>query len=246
VCSKPRNLGTARQHQWASEWLDSAAGVPSTILSHERRLGRLFIYIHETTGEPAASAVDFRRLLDIRVNGIFVGKGPIDTKFLSEFLVWHVQGIEDPDARARKRNDMIYTLRLFFRWCAQRRRLPQDPSRYLEVASVRRKINHRKCLNPEESAALLAAAAQSGRHAPRNVAMMATLLLSGLRPGELCALVPTRLDFESGWILANGKTGEGAAVMPPALAKVLRRYLASQYFRRRSKGSVTGGCKMSQ
>lgn len=120
-------------------------------------------------------------------------------------------------------------LGVFFRWCVQAGFLHADPTAGFERPKAPRRIPAR--LTTREAQRLL----DTVRSYPyptrlqslRNYALIATLLYTGLRKGELLRLQLPDLDLEGLTIFVRQGKGSQDRVVPmnPALAGILRAYL---------------------
>ena len=229
----------ARQNEAAQCWLDSlsASGrAHSTVRHHQRLLSMLFEYLTVEGGLTPAE-VEFRAVVPIYGQGVLLGKGPVNPLFVERFLSWACREADDRERAAKMRNDLLETLHLFFRSLVAGEKLGADPTPKVPRARTRVRVNHRKYLTPVESAELLDAAGNSGKHAPRNLTIVLLLLRAGLRPSEACGLTAAGIDLAQGLLLVTGKTGSRSVPLVPTAQQVLERYLGSAYFRSRRLAS---------
>jgi integrase/recombinase XerD len=122
----------------------------------------------------------------------------------------------------RSRTRMLVAVRRFVRFLLATGRLSRDPSD--GVLAPRRARTLPKVLRPDESEALLAAAAGDDPLALRDRAMLEVLYGGGLRVSELVGLPRSGLDARAGLLRVFGK-GRRERIVPlgePALAAVAR------------------------
>ena len=123
---------------------------------------------------------------------------------------------------ARSRARMLVATRRFLRFLLATGQLVTDPSEGILGPRLGRTLP--KLLRPEESAALLAAAAGDEPLALRDRAMLEVLYGGGLRVSELVQLPRSALDARAGVLRVYGK-GRRERIVPlgePALAAVAR------------------------
>ena len=123
---------------------------------------------------------------------------------------------------ARSRARMLVATRRFLRFLLATGRIEKDPSEGVLSPRLGRALP--KLLRPEESAALLAAAAGEDPLALRDRAMLEVLYGGGLRVSELVQLPRSALDARAGVLRVYGK-GRRERIVPlgePALAAVAR------------------------
>jgi integrase/recombinase XerD len=148
--------------------------------------------------------------------------GALERPHLTGFL----EALAAEGLATRSRARMLVAVRRFVRFLLATGRLSRDPSE--GVLAPRRARSLPKVLRPDESAALLAAAAGDDPLALRDRAMLEVLYGGGLRVSELVGLPRSALDARAGLLRVFGK-GRRERVVPlgePALDAVAR-YLES-------------------
>ena len=109
---------------------------------------------------------------------------------------------------------LVSTLRVFFRWCAGRGYMDEGVVRDFKVVSKGRKIP--RVLSRSEIAHLL-----SSIDDPRDYAIIALLLDTGIRIGELASLTPERVTLDS--VTVSGKTGDRVIPISPQVYEIVMR-----------------------
>jgi len=158
----------------------------------------------------------------------------------------------------RCRNTYLGALRAFVRWCVRSGRMPSDPLEALRPANEQKDVRRRRrALTPDEAARLLGAARR--RPLERRKSLVAlngqrlddedrrrigleraliykTMLLLGLRRGEVAGLKWADLDLEEGLLTVRASTAKSGreAVLP--LPADLRADLAAWKRRNGSTG----------
>ena len=144
----------------------------------------------------------------------------LERRHLTGFLESLAAGGLAPRSRAR----MLVATRRFVRFLLATGRIARDPSEGVLSPRLPRALP--KLLRPEESAALIAAAAGDDPLALRDRAMLEVLYGGGLRVSELVGLPRTAVDARAGLLRVFGK-GRRERIVPigePAL-DALARYL---------------------
>jgi integrase/recombinase XerD len=144
--------------------------------------------------------------------------GALERRHLTGFL----EALAADGLAPRSRTRMLVAARRFVRFLLATGRLARDPSE--GVLAPRRARTLPKVLRPDESAALLAAAAGDDPLALRDRAMLEVLYGGGLRVSELVGLPRSGLDARAGLLRVFGK-GRRERIVPlgePALDAVAR------------------------
>ena len=137
-------------------------------------------------------------------------------------VVGFLESLAAEGLAARSRARMLVATRRFLRFLLATGQIKQDPSEGALSPRLGRALP--KLLRPEESAALLAAAAGEEPLALRDRAMLEVLYGGGLRVTELVELPRSALDARAGVLRVFGK-GRRERIVPlgePALAAVAR------------------------
>ena len=123
----------------------------------------------------------------------------VDEAVLHEFLAsLHDLGL-GPASQAR----MVAALRSFFHYLKAEGVIPTDPTVLLETPKFGRTLPD--VLTVDEIDAMTAALPPEKEETPRNHAIIEMLYGSGLRVSELCDLRISRLDFDEGLVIIEGK-----------------------------------------
>lgn len=128
-------------------------------------------------------------------------------------------------------NNYYGTIARFFQWATRMKLVLESP--VPEDSAPQRKFMAKDIPTRDEILRLLDAAniprSIKGKLPKRNYAIVATLILTGLRSDELRELCPADLDFETNTLtVRNGKgSKERQAPFPPKAQEVVRNYLAS-------------------
>lgn len=163
------------------------------------------------------------------------GLSPRTVEFYEFFLVRLEEAFEDPlavdlcDLRrfvcsfsawsASSRRGLVRTLKLFYSYHGRR-----DVADGLVMPRKEHKLPD--VLRPHELQALL----ESVRDRPRDWAVVLVLLDTGLRVGELCALVVGDVDLVNGWVLVRSGKGRRDRLVPigASASAALRAYLGDR------------------
>lgn len=117
---------------------------------------------------------------------------------------------------------MVCSVRAFLAWCVEDELLDANPARRLRVMKDRPAP---KPFTDEELAALWRVVARlPGARGARYRALVAFLVDTGARAGEVCALRPENIDWTSRMALVRGKTGEHMVAFGPRATALLRRW----------------------
>ena len=96
-------------------------------------------------------------------------------------------------------------IKTFFGWLTRNGHLDSNPCRDMRMPKVEKYVI--QAFTAEDVRRMLKAA-QQRRHAARDYALVLLLYDTAIRAGELTGLKLEDIDFEGGWLRANGK-GEG-------------------------------------
>lgn len=209
---------------------------PYTIMNHQRRINRLFQFLEQGTSVEA-SELSLRAVIPIRsaTSDQILGYGPVDPLAIEEFLTGCTEQITDLGKRGRTRNLYLQSLQLFFQHEVALEKLAYDPTRPLRRSRIpRTNAGQRKYLTRCEYLLMEEAAKDSGPDSERNSAVIRTMRYSGVRPGELRSLTPSRVEFMLSQLHVNGKRGERIAPLTDALAGDLEQFMSTDYFKDRN------------
>ena len=151
---------------------------------------------------------------------------------VSRFLcVLHDMGIA-PRSQARA----VAGVRSFFNFLRMEGYRPDDPTQLIESPHLGRSLPD--VLSVEEINAMIAALPPDKPETPRNHAIIEMLYGSGLRVSEVVDLRLSRIDFEEGYVIVEGKGSKQrlVPVSPVALS------LIEEYLPIRNAGPVKPGC----
>ena len=150
---------------------------------------------------------------------------------LHEFLSnLHELGI-GPSSQAR----IIAGLRSFFRFLLLEKAIEKDPAELLESPKLGRHLP--EVLSLEEIDAMIAAIPHEKNESLRNEAIVEMLYGSGLRVSELIDLRISRINFEEGFMLVEGKGSKERLV--PVSDRALS--LASEWMKQRNSLKIKPG-----
>lgn len=141
---------------------------------------------------------------------------------LAALTVFTVNKALDRDVKQNTRANYERSLRAFTNWLLGVELLSRDPfkgkPRAKQVYEPKRVLTH------EEIQALFKAA-RAGRSPLRGVALLALFLDTGLRASEVARLKLADVDWQTGFIHVDGKTGFSRVACGPKSLKALRRYV---------------------
>lgn len=198
--------------------MDWATAVELYLLEHEAngRSGRTVDWHKHTLDKFAAWAMD---------QGL---KGPdaLTPAHLTRWLAWLRTR---PSARGGTLKEgavwsYACSVRAFLAWAVDQDLLVQNPARKVKVKQAKPLP---KPFTDQELAALWRAVARlAGTKGARYRAMLAFLIDTGVRAGELCSLDPQDLVWDQRLAMVTGKTGPRPVAFGPRTALLLRRYAA--------------------
>ena len=123
-------------------------------------------------------------------------------------------------------------LKTFFDWLVRAGYLATNPVTAIERPKLPQQLP--RCLSQDEAKRILYAARHASWNSElqrtRSEAIVATLLMTGLRRAELLRLRQVDLDFSSGVLSVRGGKGRKDRTVPlhPRLVPILRRYLTEK------------------
>lgn len=123
-------------------------------------------------------------------------------------------------------------LKTFFEWCVRAGYLKANPVEPIEKPRLPQRLP--RCLSQDEAKRILYAASHvawgTELQRIRNEAIVAALLMTGLRRAELLTLRIGDVDFTAGVLTVRGGKGRKDRSVPlhPKLVPILRRYLAEK------------------
>ena len=118
-------------------------------------------------------------------------------------------------------------LRIFFRFLAIKKILPQDPAENLPTPRIERYLP--ETLNKEQVQRLIESVRETDPLGQRDRAMLELLYASGLRVSELCNTRLENLNLEEGFIRVTGKGNKTRLVPVGSKAReAIERYVGSE------------------
>lgn len=132
--------------------------------------------------------------------------------------------IHDMGISARSQARMIAGIRSFFRFMKMEGEIESDPSELVESPKIGRTLPD--VLSVEEIDAMILAIPPGKPESLRNHAIIETLYGSGLRVSELVDLRLSRVSFDDGYMLVEGK-GDKQRLVPlsPVASDLIKEYL---------------------
>lgn len=115
-------------------------------------------------------------------------------------------------------------IRSFFKYLRLEGIIEKDPTELIESPRLGKKLPD--VLSVEEIDAMIAALPADKAETPRNHAIIETLYGSGLRVSELTELRISRISFEDGYMLVEGKGGKERIVpLSPVASDLIKEYM---------------------
>ncbi len=132
--------------------------------------------------------------------------------------------IHDMGISARSQARMIAGIRSFFRFMKMEGEIESDPSELVESPKIGRTLPD--VLSVEEIDAMILAIPPDKPESLRNHAIIETLYGSGLRVSELVDLRLSRVSFDDGYMIVEGK-GDKQRLVPlsPVASDLIKEYL---------------------
>mgnify|MGYP005871424355 CR=1 FL=1 len=132
--------------------------------------------------------------------------------------------IHDMGISARSQARMIAGIRSFFRFMKMEGEIQSDPSELVESPKIGRTLPD--VLSVEEIDAMILAIPPDKPESLRNHAIIETLYGSGLRVSELVDLRLSRVSFDDGYMIVEGK-GDKQRLVPlsPVASDLIKEYL---------------------
>lgn len=174
---------------------------PHTLRAYDRDLQRLFDFLSEDGAPlPAAGAIPSARLR------------------------LHLARLAQDGLAGTSLARHLSTLRSFFGWLEEEKRIPANPAAALRGPRRRRTLP--RYLEEDEVEALLAAPGSDEPSAHRDRAILEVLYSTGCRASELVGLDEADLDLRRGLVLLRGKgKRERIAMLGSPACEALRSYL---------------------
>jgi integrase/recombinase XerD len=142
----------------------------------------------------------------------------------------------DHNASAGYWNLHFRHMKAFYRFCVRQGFCEKSP---LEAAGISlKKVTHKMTVLSNESIQKLIERFQNspGSCRKRNLAIVAFLLETGVRPGELCSITLQDINWDTGEVTVRGKTGERVVNITGKTKTILKDYFrgervyGSQYY----------------
>lgn len=168
-----------------------------------------------------AYLTDVDRLEDfLRIRGVDFDQ--VDIEILSEFLA----SLADVGIAPRSIARIVSGIKSLFRYLRLEREIDANPALLLETPHIGRHLP--SVLTVEEIDSMIAAIDHAGPTALRNHAIIETLYGCGLRVSELCSLCLSRIDFNQGMALIEGKGNKERVVpMSESSLELISTYVAT-------------------
>lgn len=145
--------------------------------------------------------------------------------------------LDDMGIGRRSQARMMAGIRSFSRYLLLEGYISADPMAVIE--SPRVGVHLPEVLDVSEIDAMIQAIDPASTYALRNRAIIETLYGSGLRVSELCSLLISRLNFEDGYTIVDGKGSKQRMVpLSPVSVTLIREYLEQ-----RSAGRIRPGAE---
>lgn len=145
----------------------------------------------------------------------------VESVTLAQLRVWS-DSLIARGLSVRSRMGAVASVRSFFKWCLRERLIDTDPSERLEKPQKPRQLP--QALDTSDVLALLNACAATSRPV-RDLAIVALLVESGIRAGELSTLTLDRVHVDGRYIRVTGKTGDRFCFFEASTQVALRRWL---------------------
>lgn len=136
------------------------------------------------------------------------------------------------------------SLRAFCAWLVGVELLAKDPFKGRKRA--KQVFEPKRVLTPHEISLLFQAAKADKRWRYRNPALLAVFLDSGLRASEVARLSLGDVDWETGVLKVEGKTGPGTVAIGRQTLRLLKRYVSHERKARCTSLFVHAGKPLSQ
>lgn len=132
--------------------------------------------------------------------------------------------LHDMGISARSQARMIAGIRSFYKFLRSEGYIREDPTELIESPRIGRHLPD--VLSVEEIDMMIEALPEEKAETPRNHAIIETLYGSGLRVSELVNLQLSRISFDDGYMLIEGKGGKQRLVpLSPVAVNHIREYL---------------------
>lgn len=142
----------------------------------------------------------------------------------SALTVLAVSRALDRDVKSNTLSNYERSLRAFCSWLVGIEELAKDP--FKGKKRVKQVFQPKRTLTHAEIQALFRAVRDVKRQQPRNLALLALFLDTGLRAAEVARLKLSDVDWETGVLTVDGKTGPGTVAFGRQTLKLLRRYVS--------------------
>lgn len=151
------------------------------------------------------------------------GLDAVEPGHITEYLTWRKRsGL----AAASVKLEAV-ALRIFFRFLAAKKIVPQDPAENLPTPRIERYLP--ETLNKEQVQRLIESVRETDPLGQRDRAMLELLYASGLRVSELCNTRLENLNLEEGFIRVTGKGNKTRLVPVGSKAReAIERYVNSE------------------
>ncbi len=151
---------------------------------------------------------------------------PMLAEDTSTLTVFSVNKALDRDVKTNTLANYERSLRAFCNWLIGVELLSRDP--FKGKRRIKQIFESKRTLTPHEIQALFKTARAERRCQSRNVALLALFLDTGLRAAEVSRLKMADVDWDTGTLKVDGKTGPGTVAFGKVTLKLLRRYVTHE------------------
>lgn len=151
---------------------------------------------------------------------------PMLAEDTSALTVFAVNKALDKDVKPNTLANYERSLRAFCNWLIGVELLTRDP--FKGKRRIKQTFEAKRTLTPNEIQTLFKTARAETRYQSRNVALLALFLDTGLRAAEVSRLKMADVDWDTGTLRVDGKTGPGTVAFGKVTLKLLRRYISHE------------------
>lgn len=148
---------------------------------------------------------------------------PWKDEAVSVLSVFVINKALDRDVKLNTLANYERSLRAFCAWLLGIEELTRDP--FKGRKRVKQVFNQKRTLTHAEIQTLFSTAKAEARCQTRNLALLALFLDTGLRAAEVSRLKLSDVDWATGVLQVDGKTGPGTVAFGKHTLKLLRRYV---------------------
>ncbi|MBS4022531.1 MAG: tyrosine-type recombinase/integrase [Dethiobacter sp.] len=180
--------------------------------ARKKRILNDFCQFVEETQQLCPGTWNFDKAIKVVYNEASIYRMPIGTDTVRIYM-----SIINKQRTPGVYNEILYTLKQFFKYLVTQRILAENPAHEIEPKKVIKKDMSLERLNTNELARLLVAAYEFDEHVTRNFTLVLALLTTATRIGELVKLKEGNIQLEHHLIYAHGKSGHRRRLMTPGL-----------------------------